>query len=196
MKQFAGHIYEEAQHMKSMVDELLTLSRLDDAEAEDMRIDMDQSVSLVEVARNVSVRLASAARRRGITVGLNVFEGDGSGDVKVVGNARIIEEMLRNLMENAIRYNVDGGKVDVCVGRNAQGLAFVRVADTGMGIPEDMREKVFERFFCVDESRSKETGGSGLGLAIVKHAAQLHGASVSISENKPRGSVFEVLFQR
>lgn len=195
VKQFAGHIYEEAQHMKSMVDELLTLSRLDDAEAEDMRIDMDQSVSLAEVARNVSIRLASAARRRGITVSLSVFEGGGSEDVEVVGNARMIEEMLRNLMENAIRYNVDGGKVDVCVGRNAQGVPFVRVADTGMGIPEDMREKVFERFFCVDESRSKETGGSGLGLAIVKHAAQLHGASVSISENKPRGSVFEVLFQ-
>lgn len=192
--QFAGHIYEEAQHMKSMVDELLTLSRLDDAEAEDMRIDMGQSVSLAEVARNVSGRLSSAARRRGITVRVSVFEGDGSGDVEVVGNARMIEEMLRNLMENAIRYNVDGGKVDVCVGRDAQGSPFVRVADTGMGVPEEMREKVFERFFCVDESRSKETGGSGLGLAIVKHAAQLHGASVSISDNKPCGSVFEVLF--
>ena len=175
---------DEAEHVLS-----------DDAEAEDMRIDMDQSVSLAEVARNVSIRLASAARRRGITVSLSVFEGGGSEDVEVVGNARMIEEMLRNLMENAIRYNVDGGKVDVCVGRNAQGAPFARVADTGMGIPEDMREKVFERFFCVDESRSKETGGSGLGLAIVKHAAQLHGASVSISENKPRGSVFEVLFQ-
>ena len=70
----------------------------------------------------------------------------------------MIEEMLRNLMENAIRYNVDGGKVDVCVGRNAQGLAFVRVADTGMGIPRGHARESVERFFCVDESRSKETG--------------------------------------
>ena len=70
----------------------------------------------------------------------------------------------------------------------------MRVVDTGVGIPPELREKVFERFFCVDESRSKETGGTGLGLAIVKHAAQLHGAAVRVYGNDPRGSIFEVTF--
>lgn len=191
---FAGYIHGEAQHMKSMVDELLTLSRLDDAQAEGLKVDMNQRVSLPQAAAATVRRLASSAERYGVTLRLAVSDEAAKADAAVAGNARMIEEMARNLVENAIRYNEPGGSVDVAVLLDEDGAATLRVSDTGVGIPADLREKVFERFFCVDESRSKETGGSGLGLAIVKHAAQLHGATVGVSANEPHGSVFEVRF--
>ncbi|MDO5042486.1 MAG: ATP-binding protein [Slackia sp.] len=196
VQKFAGLIHAEAQRMKTLVDELLTLSRLDDAQAaaEGMRIDMDQDVSLAQVARTVVARLEPAARNRNVALCVAAPDDDGLSDIAVKGNARMLEEMTRNLVENAIRYNVEGGRVTVSVSRDRRGAPMLRVSDTGVGIPPDLREKVFERFFCVDESRSKETGGTGLGLAIVKHAAQFHGAKVCVYGNDPRGSVFEVTF--
>ena len=113
--------------------------------------------------------------------------------IKVRGNARILEEMVRNLAENAVRYNHEGGRAVVEVASEG-GHAVVRVSDTGRGIPHELRERVFERFFRVEESRSKDTGGSGLGLAIVKHAAQVHGASISITDNDPIGTIITVTF--
>ena len=112
----------------------------------------------------------------------------------VRGNMQILSEMVRNLVENAIRYNVEGGRATVSVIGVADGSAVVRMSDTGIGIPLELRERVFERFFRVDESRSKETGGSGLGLAIVKHAAQVHGAKISVMGNEPQGTIIEVRF--
>lgn len=195
VSKFSGLIHAEAQRMKGLVDELLTLSRLDDAQAgEDMRVDMTQDVALGEVARATAARLESAAEARHIKLRVCTPCDDGLADITVKGNRRMLEEMTRNLVENAIRYNVEGGKVTVAVSRDRRGAPMLRVLDTGMGIPPDLREKVFERFFCVDESRSKETGGSGLGLAIVKHAAQLHGGTVRVYANDPKGSVFEVTF--
>lgn len=196
VQKFAGLIHAEAQRMKSLVDELLTLSRLDAAQAaaDGMRIDMSQDVSLAQVARTVVARLEPAARNRNVALGVAAPDDDGLSDIAVKGNARMLEEMTRNLVENAIRYNVEGGCATVSVSRDRRGAPMLRVSDTGVGIPPDLREKVFERFFCVDESRSKETGGTGLGLAIVKHAAQFHGAKVRVYGNDPRGSVFEVTF--
>lgn len=196
VQKFAGLIHGEAQRMKSLVDELLTLSRLDDAQAsaDGVKIDMNQDVSLAQVARSVVARLEPAAERRQVTLRVSAPDDDGLSDIAVKGNARMLEEMTRNLAENAIRYNVEGGRVSVSISRDRRGAPMMRVSDTGVGIPPELREKVFERFFCVDESRSKETGGTGLGLAIVKHAAQLHGAKVRVYGNDPRGSVFEVTF--
>lgn len=195
VQRFVGLIHDEAQHMKTLVDELLTLSRLDDAQdsGESMAIDMGQEVSLFQVARSVAARLEPAALRRCVTLRVDAPD-DGVSEIAVKGNVRMLEEMTRNLVENAIRYNVEGGSVTVSVSRDRRGAPMMRVVDTGVGIPPELREKVFERFFCVDESRSKETGGTGLGLAIVKHAAQLHGATVRVYGNDPRGSIFEVTF--
>ena len=194
VSKFAGYIHTEAQHMKTMVDDLLTLTRLDDMETSEVRMDMDQDVSLDAVVEGAMARLYPAAEARGIRMEARTPSANGMPEAKVVGNQRMIEEMVRNLVENAIRYNVDNGFVRVTVGRDELGRPELHVADSGEGIPMELREKVFERFFCVDESRSKETGGTGLGLAIVKHAAQLHGATVSIRGNYPRGTVFEVVF--
>ena len=195
VQRFVGLIHDEAQRMKTLVDELLTLSRLDDAQdsAESMTIDMGQEVSLFQVARSVVGRLEPSAVRRRVALHVGAPD-DGVSEIVVKGNARMLEEMARNLVENAIRYNVEGGSVTVSVSRDRRGAPMMRVVDTGVGIPPELREKVFERFFCVDESRSKETGGTGLGLAIVKHAAQLHGAAVRVYGNDPRGSIFEVTF--
>ena len=112
----------------------------------------------------------------------------------VRGNTQILSEMVRNLVENAIRYNVEGGRAQVAVVGAVDGSAIVRMSDTGIGIPPELRERVFERFYRVDESRSKETGGSGLGLAIVKHAAQVHGAKITVMGNDPQGTIIEVRF--
>lgn len=191
---FSGLIHLEAQHMRAMVDDLLVLSRLDDMEAPDMRVDMDNDVSLGKVARSVVARLEQAACMRSVDVRLSVPEDDGLSDIFVKGNQRMLDELVRNLVENAIRYNKPGGSVEVKVFRDQCGRPVLSVSDTGEGIPPELREKVFERFFCVDESRSKESGGSGLGLAIVKHAAQIHGASIIVRGNAPSGTVFEVTF--
>lgn len=191
---FTGLIHTEAQHMKTMVDDLLILNRLDDVETSEVRMDMDQEVSLSGVVENVLARLVPAAEARGIRVMADTPVSRGKEDLLIRGNQRMVEEMVRNLAENAIRYNVDNGFVRVSVRKDEVGRPEVCVADTGEGIPMQFREKIFERFFCVDESRSKETGGTGLGLAIVKHAAQLHGATVSVRSNYPRGTVFEVVF--
>lgn len=190
----AGLIHLEAQHMRAMVDDLLTLSRMDDMTSADARLDMGQQVSLGKMAHALAARLRPAAEPREITITVEAPEDDGLEEVCVEGSQRMLDEMTRNLIENAIRYNKDGGHVLVRAFRNARGQAVLSVADTGIGIAPDLREKVFERFFCVDESRSKETGGSGLGLAIVKHAVQLHGATITIRGNEPQGSIFEVVF--
>lgn len=190
----AGLIHLEAQHMRTMVDDLLTLSRMDDMISADARFDMGQKVSLGKMAHTMAARLRPAAEPRGIAITVETPEDDGLGEVCVEGSQRMLDEMTRNLIENAIRYNKDGGYVLVRVFRDVRGCAVLSVADTGIGIAPELREKVFERFFCIDESRSKETGGSGLGLAIVKHAAQLHGAVVNIRDNVPEGSVFEITF--
>ena len=195
VSKFAGYIHTEAQHMKTMVDDLLTLTRLDDMETSEVRMDMDQDVSLDAVVEGAMARLYPAAEARGIRMEAKTPSSQGQPEVRVTGNQRMVEELVRNLVENAIRYNVDHGFVRVTVGRDELGRPELQVADSGEGIPMDLRQKVFERFFCVDESRSKETGGTGLGLAIVKHAAQLHNATVAIRGNYPRGTVFEVSFR-
>ena len=194
VSKFAGYIHSEAQHMKTMVDDLLILTRLDDMETSEVRMDMDQDVSLDAVVESAMARLYPAAEARHIRMEAKTPSSQGRPEVTVRGNHRMIEEMVRNLVENAIRYNVDYGFVRVTVSRDELGRPELRVADSGEGIPMELRGKVFERFFCVDESRSKETGGTGLGLAIVKHAAQLHGATVAIRGNYPRGAIFEVVF--
>lgn len=192
VRRFAGLIYDEAQHMKSMVEEIIALTHLDEIGEGQIDFDMKQEIPLESIANNAIARLRPFAERARVDLVVRVSRADNE-PVMVRGNARIVEEMIRNLAENAVRYNFEGGRAVVEIATE-QGRSVVRVSDTGRGIPHELRERVFERFFRVDESRSKETGGSGLGLAIVKHAAQVHGASISISDNKPQGTVITVSF--
>lgn len=219
-QRFAGLIYSEAQAMRSLIDDVMMLSRLD----ESAFVETAAPVDLLATARRAQGRLASFAERYGVTVevgkgaafGLTGFAGSASGaegedfepgeivaasaPVCILGNETLAEEMLYNLMENGIRYNHDGGsvRVDVSVEKSVcakdGARAVVRVRDTGPGIPAGMEDKIFERFFRLDKSRSKETGGTGLGLAIVKHAVIYHAGTISVEAAEGGGACFVLSF--
>lgn len=129
------------------------------------------------------------AKLRDVTISLN-------GESTLVnGNPSLLEELIYNLCDNAIRYNKDNGRVDVNILSDEKGVTLV-VEDTGIGIEEKYQQRVFERFFRVDKSRSKETGGTGLGLAIVKHIAQLHEAELNVDSKLGYGTKISIFFSK
>lgn len=185
-KRFAGLIYDESQTMRQLINDVLTLSRLDDSSVgavEPARID------LCEVAARVAARLNLFAKERNVQVSVL-----GSGAF-IEGNATLVEEMIYNLIENGIRYNVRGGQVRFEAEHDAEANeVVVCVSDTGQGIPAEEHEKIFERFYRMEKSRSKETGGTGLGLAIVKHTVLQHGGRIELKSKMGEGAVFVLRF--
>ena len=109
------------------------------------------------------------------------------------GVRQVLDEMLYNMIENAIKYNKEGGLVSVWVGNTLQGIKII-VRDTGIGIPKEEQERIFERFYRVDKSHSKATGGTGLGLSIVKHGALMHGAKIHVESEVNKGTKMELIF--
>lgn len=188
---FASRIYSESRRLTSLVNDILTLSRLDETErAGDIgTLGAMETVDLFAVAHDVEERLASKADESQVMLTL---EGE---PTRVQGQPRLVDELIYNLVDNAIRYNRAGGSVRVWVGGEG-GQPTVRVADTGIGIPEDKQDKVFERFYRVEKSRSRASGGTGLGLAIVKHAAAFHHAMVMLQSTPGVGSTFTVRFPK
>ncbi len=186
-QKFGGLIYDEAQAMRGLIDDVLTLSKLDESAFDNEGVPID----LGGVAKSMAARLRSFAEEREVDV---IVKGSGA---YISGNESLADEMTYNLIENGIRYNRKGGKVTVEVdeyaGVDGKMMARMRVSDTGMGIPSDMCDKVFERFFRVDKSRSKETGGTGLGLAIVKHAVMYHGGTIKVDSVEGKGTAFTLL---
>ncbi len=180
---FAKIITGECRRLLTLVDDILTLSRLDEGVAPMP----DGPVGLLAVSHEAVSRLRDAAARRGITLRVG-------GDEQIVCAPRaMLLELIGNLCDNAVKYNRDGGSVDVQVGRRG-GRPFVTVRDTGVGIPPDEQSRIFERFYRVDKSRSREVGGTGLGLAIVKHLAMALGAGLSLESAPQKGSAFTLLF--
>ena len=186
---FAARINDESQRLAALVNDILTLSRLDESERMQSQELFGQSelVNLLTVARDVCERMAGRADRAEVNLSV-----DGTPCL-VRGFPRIVDELVANLCSNAIRYNRPSGEVNVWVGL-VNGWPTVRVADTGIGIPEEAQAKVFERFYRVEASRSRASGGTGLGLAIVKHAAMLHGADVSMKSEVGKGTTIDVSF--
>ena len=180
-QRFASLIYDEAQSMRLLIDDVLTLSRLDESALDDTAVRIDLFTSAI----SMSERLDSLAKEASITVSVQ------GKPTWIMGNQTLAEEMLYNLIENGIRYNTPEGSVCVEVGSEG-GQACVRVSDTGPGISKDCREKIFERFFRIDKSRSKKTGGTGLGLAIVKHAVIYHKGTIDVLDAPSGGTTFEV----
>lgn len=180
-QRFAGLIHQEAQTMRTLIDDVLTISKLDESvEGAEMEFD------LAVVVNHAATRLENQALERGQK--LSVYAPK---PVMLNGSPSKAEQFAYNLIDNAIRYNREGGKVSVfveCYGDTAH----MTVSDEGSGIPEDMRERVFERFFRLDSSRSRETGGTGLGLAIVKHAVESFEGKVHVEESPTGGSSFVV----
>lgn len=157
---FAAKIRKEASRLVLLIDDIIRLSQLD--EAGDMPL---EKVSLKELAESQIDMLSPAADKRDVSLSLCI---DG-GDLEITAVRRLIQEIIYNLLDNAIKYNRPGGSVSLDI-RSEGGEAVISVADTGIGIPAEHRERIFERFYRVDKSHSKETGGTGLGLSIVKHA--------------------------
>ncbi|MEG0026765.1 MAG: ATP-binding protein [Raoultibacter sp.] len=183
-QKFAGLIYEESQTMRSLINDVLTISRLDETVGSEKT---DQPIDLFVTAKIVASRLQSFAQANKVSV---VVEGESTF---ILGVDTLAEEMLYNLIENGIRYNHEGGRVTMRVESDDQGPVVV-VTDSGPGIPEAYKDKIFERFFRVDKSRSKETGGTGLGLAIVKHAVQYHNGTIEVASTLGQGTTFTLKF--
>lgn len=174
---FAARIQAEAARLLALIEDVMNLSRLDEGAATEARED----VELRALAGEVASRFDAAAAARDVQITVN------GCDAHVNGVRRVLDEMLSNLIDNAVKYNVAGGSVAVSV-QDAPDGARLTVSDTGIGIPAEHRDKVFERFYRVDKSHSKQTGGTGLGLSIVKHGAALHGATVELESEEGRGT--------
>lgn len=180
---FAGEIRKNAARLLSLINDIIQLSELDSAQSPAQ----PQSVELLALAKEVCADLEVAARQRRVT--LRCF----GREAAVLGDRELLKELLENLVQNAIRYNREGGFVHVTAKEEA-GHAVWIVEDNGIGIPEDAKDRVFERFYRVDKSRSRETGGTGLGLAIVKHIAQIHNARITLDSALGRGTKITVTF--
>ena len=180
---FAADIYQESQRLIRLVEDILHLSRLDEGGGGLER----QEIDLLDLARTVEDRLQSTAKQHQVELELT---GDHAA---VQGLPSVVEEMVYNLCDNAIKYNRPGGKASVRVEDGADAVT-VTVSDTGIGIPPEDRERVFERFYRVDKSHSKAIGGTGLGLSIVKHGAALHGADIRMDSQVGRGTSIQLSF--
>lgn len=189
---FAGRIYKDAHRLSVLVSDILTLSRLDESERSGDRevFGAAERVDLLSVSSDAVERLRGRAQRKyEVTISLSGVS------TPIMGNARLLDELVSNLVENAIRYNHPGGRVFVWVLPQG-GRPCLRVSDTGIGIPPEAQDKVFERFYRVDKGRSRDMGGTGLGLAIVKHAATYHGADVRLESKVDEGTTITVTFPK
>ncbi len=178
---FARRITREAARLQTLIDDIIRLSRLD----EQLPAPMGR-VSLSAVCRESLASLAMVAQGRQVRLSLLGEE------VQARGNAGMIRELVTNLCENAIKYNREGGLVEVSTGPGPEGTVTILVRDTGIGIPEESFQRIFERFYRVDKSRSKQTGGTGLGLSIAKHLVERQGGSIALESVLGQGSAFTV----
>jgi len=180
---FAERIYKEASRLIVLVEDIIKLSKLDEG-----GVGLEkETVNLYAICEDVLVRLENMAERHHVSMDL-------SGEtVEFEGVYRILDEMVWNLCENAVKYNKPGGRVHVWVGSTLSGPKII-VKDTGIGIPEEEQERIFERFYRVDKSHSKETGGTGLGLSIVKHGAVIHNIQIRTDSEVGKGTTITLSF--
>lgn len=179
---FVGHIRKEASRLVFLIDDIILLTELD--EGAEMP---HEDVSLKVLAEEVCETLADAAKLKDVS--LKVTGDDGV----VNGVCRLLYEVVYNLCDNAIKYNNPGGSVKVNVAQKP-GEVLLSVQDTGIGISPEHQDKVFERFYRVDKSHSKQSGGTGLGLSIVKHAVQYHHGKIAVESELNKGTTISVLF--
>ena len=183
MTRFSEKIYKEASRLIVLIEDIIKLSKLDE---QDIVLEKEE-VDLYDLCLETCNRLSFQAEKKNVRLELT------GEKVSYFGVRQILDEMIYNICENAIKYNVDGGSVKIWVGNTLQGPK-VMVEDTGIGIPEDQQERIFERFYRVDKSHSKETGGTGLGLSIVKHGAIFHNAEIRVESVLRKGTKMEILF--
>ena len=181
--EFSGDIYKESLRLIGLVNDIIQLSRLDENSTQFQRAPVD----LYDLCAQSLERLSTVAARQSVTLALT------GEHAEIIGVEQLLKEMIYNLLDNAIKYNVPGGSVTASV-RKSAGRTILSVADTGIGIPYAHQPRVFERFYRVDKSHSKEVGGTGLGLSIVRHAAQYHGARLELKSQPGKGTTITVTF--
>ena len=182
---FAGEIHKSAKRLLTLINDTIRLSQLDTSEQKVIY----EAIDLYKIAEDCMNMLKFSAENHGITISIH------GTNAYLEGNKEMLEEVVYNLCDNAIRYNNEGGKVDVTV-KPVKGKIYLCVEDNGIGISKEHQERIFERFYRVDKSRSKSTGGTGLGLAIVKHIIQQHGAHMELTSEKGKGTKIEIEFSK
>ena len=175
---FVGHIRKEASRLVSLIEDIIRLSQLDEGVALPT-----EDVDLLLIAEEVKAILEKSAAEKNVSI---TISGNGFA---VQGVRRMLQEIIYNLCDNAIKYNVPGGSVEIHVENKK-----LTVRDTGIGIPAEHKDRIFERFYRVDKSHSKASGGTGLGLSIVKHAVQYHKANIELDSTPGKGTMISILF--
>lgn len=183
MPRFIDRIYSEACRLVALIDDIIRLSKLDEQSGE---LPLED-INLTALVQDVAGQLVEYARERSVSIEVR------GADVVYRGVRQLLWEIIYNLCENAVKYNRHGGRVDIAVSDDPDGVT-VTVADTGIGIPKEDQGRIFERFYRVDKSHSKEIAGTGLGLSIVKHAAQYLGATIELESTEGRGTTISVKF--
>lgn len=176
---FAKNIRDEAGRLITLIQDIIKLSQLD----ENTFTDRAEKTDLLAVAEIAAERLAPAAEKKHVTISVTGEKAE------YTGIASVLEEVVYNLIDNAVKYNKQGGRADVDVRSNADNVV-ITVSDTGIGIPADSTDRIFERFYRVDKSHSRTIGGTGLGLSIVKHGVLLHGGKISVKSTEGCGTTF------
>lgn len=182
---FAGNIFKESQRLISLVNDIIKLSQLD----EGIMPYEPEILSLKEIAKEVVARLQEPAKKKSVHL-----EVEGT-DEKIKGVRPVLEEIVYNLCDNGIKYNKENGSVKISIERKPEGVT-LSVIDTGIGIPVSSQNRIFERFYRVDKSHSKEIGGTGLGLSIVKHGAAYLGATIKLESIVDVGTSITLLFPK
>ena len=182
---FAGQIYSEAQRLINLIEDIIRLSRLDEG-AEDMQ---RERIDLYALSGSVIDSLGNEAKENKITLELC------GGPAFIWGVRQLVSGMIYNLLDNAIKYNKANGSVKLSVSNEGE-FSVLNVSDTGIGIPQEHQSRVFERFYRVDKSHSKEVGGTGLGLSIVKHSAMVHNAKIDLQSTPGKGTSITVRFPK
>lgn len=184
MPRFVGHIRTEAQRLVNLVNDIIRLSQLDEGSAM-----QKEDFDLLSVANEAAHDLENTASEKGVSLSV-------SGEsVFVNGIKRLLYEVIYNLGENAVKYNVENGNIFISVAKSGEN-AVITVKDSGIGIAPEHQSRIFERFYRVDKSHSKSSGGTGLGLSIVKHAVILHGGQIELESEPGCGTTIKVIIPR
>ncbi len=178
---FTGDLDRESRRLVDIIEDLLVLSRLESADAAIVA----ETFQVEDMIKEALAEKEELAGRQEV----DLLFADGDLGIGIKGDRQLIKAACANLLDNAIKYNKPGGRVEVTL-EHGEDSVTISVTDTGIGIPAKEQGKVFERFYRVDKARSRETGGTGLGLSIVKHAAEFHGGSVSVNSTEGQGSTF------
>lgn len=178
---FANIIHKEGTRLLGLIDSIISLSHLED-ESRDKSFN---TINITDIAKDVVSKLDLRIKEKNLDLNLETI------DTLIRGNKRMIEDLIYNLVDNAIKYNKPNGKISINIDK-LNNYCILKISDTGVGIPKEEQSRIFERFYMVDKSRSKKVGGTGLGLSIVKHIVEYHGGKIMLSSDVDKGTKIEV----